>query len=289
MTNERRSLDMPAKSPAPRAQPRRSAYAAALLLASLALPARADMVVIASTAPDVAPGRIVQPGQPLRVPEGAQVTLLASTGATMIMVPPGGTVSDIPSVQGDGQVLTALAAVVAGGSGSTRMGAARAVGDAVCVPRPEADMVQEIARLGVEGCTASANAVLDELRQRRVPASLHLTSATGRKATGKAGQPLRLEVTTSIPAHVACWRQTPDGSVAEVPVEAAPGKPLSSSRPYALRLALEQTGRTLVACAASSRQGASMDAAIALANLQARIGRDDGLLAVDQISVQIQP
>jgi len=288
MNNERRSLDMPAKSPAPRAQPRRLAYAAAILLASLAAPVEADMVVIASTAPDVAPGRIVQPGQPLRVPEGAQVTLLASTGATMIMVPPGGTVSDIPSVQGDGQVLSALAAVVAGGTGSTRMGAARAVSDAVCVPRPEADMVQEIARLGIEGCDASAQAVLNELRQRRVPASLHLTSESGRKAVARAGQPLRLEVTTSIEAYVACWRRTPDGNVAEVPIEAAPGKPLPSSEPYALRLSLDQPGRTLVACAAG-RQDSDVDAAVALANLQARPERGDGFLAVDQISVQIQP
>jgi hypothetical protein len=270
------------------------AYALAALLASLAAfpaPAEADMVVIASTAPEVLLGRIVQPGQPLRLPEGSQVTLLASTGATMIMVPPGGTVSDIPSVKGDSEVLTTLAAIVAGGEGSARLGAARALSDTVCTPRPEVDTVREIARLGLEGCAKAAGDLLDDLRRRRVPASLYLTSERGRQATAKPGEALRLEVSTSLAAFVACWHQQSDGSVLPLAVEgAAAGRPLPSSRPHSLRLTVEGEGRTLVACTAATR---AIDGAVAgdvtLADLQARAGGSDGFLAADQIAVQISP
>jgi hypothetical protein len=236
-------------------------------------------------------GRIVQPGQPLRLPDGSQVTLLASTGATMIMVPPGGTVSDIPSVQGDNDVLTVLAAVVAGGEGSTRLGAARAIGDAACAPRPEDDPVQEIARLGLEGCPKAASELLEELRRRRVPASLHLTSERGRKSTAKPGEALRLEVTTSLAAFVTCWRQQPDGSVLPLAVEGATaGRPLPSSQPHALRLVVADAGRQLVSCIASDN---AIDDAVPtgaiLADLQARAGRGAGFLAADQMTVQISP
>lgn len=288
MTHQRRSLDMASTSPASAPERRRAppvrAYALAAMLASLAGPAAADMVVIASTAPEILPGRIVQPGQPLRLPEGTQVTLLASTGATMIMVPPGGAISDIPSVKGDGEMLTVLAAVVAGGQGSTRLGAARAISDEVCTPRAGADVVQEIARLGVEGCDAAAAGQLDELRRRRVPASLYLTSERGRSAAAHAGQPLALEVTVSLPAHVTCWRKGPDGTVAPLAIEGAPPKqPLPSSRPFAVSLTADQAGRNLVACAATDSPPSGP---LALAATQAR---GPEIQAADQITVQVSP
>lgn len=293
MTHERRSLDMAVTSPTPDPErgpipqvPRRrarlaGAYALAGLLASLAGPAAADMVVIASTAPEILPGRIVQPGQPLRLPEGTQVTLLASTGATMIMVPPGGAVSDIPSVQGDGEMLTVLAAVVAGGEGSTRLGAARAIGDDICTARPGAEPAHEIARLGMEGCDKAAAELLDDLRRRRVPASLYLASQRGRTATTRVGQPLRLEVTASVDAHVTCWSKTPDGAVQALPL--AGSNPLSSSTASALAFTPDRPGRSLVACAATDDRPADP---LTLASAQAR-GRD--VLATDQIAVEVQP
>ncbi len=289
MTQERRALDMVSTSPASirerlRRAPQVRAYALAAMLASLAGPAAADMVVISSTAPDILPGRIVQPGQPLQLPEGTQVTLLASTGATMIMVPPGGAVSDIPSVKGDGEVLTVLAAVVAGGQGSTRLGAARAIGDEICAPRPGADPVQEIARLGLEGCDAAAAGQLDELRRRRVPASLYLTSERGRAAAIRAGQPLALEVTMSVPAHVTCWRKGPDGTVAALAIEGAPSQgPLPGNRPFAVSATADKAGRNLVACAATDT---AAPGALTLAAAQAH---GPEILAADQITVQVSP
>ncbi len=289
MSNERRSLDMAVTSPAPHPEPRRRAwlaraYALAALLASLAGPAAADMVVIASTAPEILPGRIVQPGQPLRLPEGTQVTLLASTGATMIMVPPGGAVSDIPSVQSDSDMLTVLAAVVAGSQGSARMGAARAIGDEICLPRPGGETAREIARLGLEGCDKAAAEQLAELRRRRVPPSLYLTSERGRAATVRAGEPLRLEVTVSVEAHVACWSKGPDGRAEPLAIEqAGPAARLPSSRPFALALRPGAAGRTLVACAATDGLPTP---SLSLAAVQARSAK---VLATDQITVQATP
>ncbi|HMR31405.1 MAG TPA: hypothetical protein PKA09_10635 [Geminicoccus sp.] len=288
MTQERRALDMASTSPASAPERRRRApparaYALAAMLASLAGPAAADMVVIASTASEILPGRIVQPGQPLLLPEGTQVTLLASTGATMIMVPPGGAVSDIPSVKGDGEVLTVLAAVVAGGQGSTRLGAARAIGDEICAARTAADPVQEIARLGLEGCDAAAAQQLDELRRRRVPASIYLTSERGRAAAVRAGQPLGLEVTVSLPAHVTCWHKAPDGTVSPLAIAGESKQPLPSSRPFAVSLTAGQAGRNLVACAATDRPPTGT---LTLAAVQTP---GPEVLATDQITVQVSP
>ncbi len=65
------------------------AFVIAAFLALAALPAEAaNLVVVASTAPGLAPGQIIHSDDPLEVPNGARVTLVSETGKTLIVPGP---------------------------------------------------------------------------------------------------------------------------------------------------------------------------------------------------------
>ena len=72
-------------------------------LAAMALPASAaDLVVVASSAPDLAPGTVVKSEAVLKVPAGASVTLISGTGKTVTLKgphsgPPGGAAAAMPA------------------------------------------------------------------------------------------------------------------------------------------------------------------------------------------------
>jgi hypothetical protein len=64
-------------------------FSAAVALSALALPAAAaDLVVVASTAPGVAPGSIVKSDAVLNIPAGAAVTLISAAGKTVTLKGP---------------------------------------------------------------------------------------------------------------------------------------------------------------------------------------------------------
>lgn len=65
------------------------AFVIAAFMAVAALPAgAANLVVVASSAPGLAPGQIVHSGDPLEVPNGARVTLISETGNTVTLTGP---------------------------------------------------------------------------------------------------------------------------------------------------------------------------------------------------------
>jgi hypothetical protein len=149
------------------------ASAAALRMAALTLAlvlgagaARADMVVIRSTAPDVAAGQVVAAGAHLTVPRGASVTLLAADGGMQTVEAPGGVVGGRPPAPAEAGVLGTLAALLDTSAGETRLGAARGLGQPHCAT-PEGMLdPAAIAALARRGCPDEARQALLGLTRR---------------------------------------------------------------------------------------------------------------------------
>ena len=101
----------------------------ALFMALAALPAgAANLVVVASTAPGLAPGQIVHSGDPLEVPNGARVTLISETGNTVTVPGPHSGPAEIAAGPGgsDG-LLVSLSGLLSGpGRETASLGTMRA-------------------------------------------------------------------------------------------------------------------------------------------------------------------
>ncbi|HEX9701413.1 MAG TPA: hypothetical protein VGA19_01080 [Rhodospirillales bacterium] len=101
-----------------------------MALAAIALPASAaDLVVVASSAPDLAPGTVVKSEAVLKVPAGASVTLISGTGKTVTLKGPH---AGPPGVGGDGagspDLIASLSGLLAGsGKETAALGTMRAL------------------------------------------------------------------------------------------------------------------------------------------------------------------
>ncbi len=94
--------------------------------------ARAEMVVIASTAPEIDTGLIVVAGDRLTVPDGAMVTLVDRTGRSVTINGPFSDVADAPAEVGGNDVMVAVASLISAQDEYEEFGATRGVriGDA---------------------------------------------------------------------------------------------------------------------------------------------------------------
>lgn len=98
-------------------------------------------------------------------------------------------------------------------------------------------------------------------------------------------------MTTSLDAFVTCWGQQPDGSVLPLALEGGrEGKRVPSSQPQALQLVAADAGRQQIGCIATENAvDAAVPAGAVLADLRSRAGQQAGLLAADQLTVQVTP
>lgn len=249
--------------------------AAAAVLATVAFAltgaagiARADMVVIATTAPTVAPGRVVAGGERLDLPPGAAVTLLAADGRSVTLTGPGGVVptDDAPpsSAAGGGGLLNALAALLGGGDASegTAIAAVRNVQGCPTAGRSEVERIAELAR---RGCVDEARAQLSALVARTAPAGLYLTTDPDGASTYRIGDRLGLRLQTNFDAYVYCYYGQADGRVIPIfPDGEAGGGRVAGNRAYRLPDELRIThpsGTETVTCFATDRDvGAELPA-----------------------------
>lgn len=239
--------------------------ASALLAAFAALPlgaavARAEAVVIATTAPGVAVGGIVADDSPLTVPAGAEVTLLGADGVARTVKGPGRLAAAAPAGGADPGVLDTLSSLVAEPREVERFGAVRGG-----CPRPAGNPARAIADLAENGCAEAALARLEELRREAVPPALSLTSAGGDRPY-RLGEPIRLRLQASFDAHLYCYHYAADGTATQIfPFEPSKGTALRANRPLDLPnaatrfrlVAAEPVGTDRLGCFATERDVAA--------------------------------
>lgn len=126
-------------------------------LAAIALPASAaDLVVVASSAPGLAPGTVVKSDAALKIPGGASVTLISGTGRTVTLKGPH---AGPPVTGGDGagspDLIASLSGLLAGsGKETAALGTMRALAP----PAPPTDpWVIDVGESG-DHCVAAAGA-----------------------------------------------------------------------------------------------------------------------------------
>lgn len=128
-----------------------------VVLAAIALPASAaDLVVVASSAPGVAPGSVVKSDAVLKIPAGASVTLISGTGKTVTLKGPH---AGPPGAGGDGAGSPDLIASLSGLlKGSERETGALGTMRALAPPAPPTDpWVIDVGQSG-DHCVAAAGA-----------------------------------------------------------------------------------------------------------------------------------
>ncbi|MBI3113091.1 MAG: hypothetical protein HYZ04_01085, partial [Rhodospirillales bacterium] len=128
-----------------------------VVLAAIALPASAaDLVVVASSAPGVAPGSVVKSDAVLKIPAGASVTLISGTGKTVTLKGPH---SGPPGAGGDGAGSPDLIASLSGLlTGSERETGALGTMRALAPTAPPTDpWVIDVGQSG-DHCVAAAGA-----------------------------------------------------------------------------------------------------------------------------------
>jgi len=126
-----------------------------VVLAAIALPASAaDLVVVASSAPGVAPGSVVKSDTVLKIPVGASVTLISGTGKTVTLKGPH---SGPPGAGGGGTGSPDLIASLSGLlKGSERETGALGTMRALAPPAPPTDPWVIDVGLSGDHCVAAA-------------------------------------------------------------------------------------------------------------------------------------
>ena len=124
----------------------------AALFAALSFQAKAaELVVIASTAPGIAAGAMIEAGAKVTVPKGASVTLVSQSGKAVTLSGPFSGVPDVGGgggAKGGGDLVKSLAGLVSGGGKSSEsLGAMRAAPGSLAA-RPDDPWVINVGRPG---------------------------------------------------------------------------------------------------------------------------------------------
>lgn len=98
----------------------RVALAATTIAVMASFAFAAEMVVVASTAPEIEPGRVVETGTHFEVPAGATITLISQSGKPLILKGPFAGVPDRDEgAKGDANVISSLAKLFSGPGAET--------------------------------------------------------------------------------------------------------------------------------------------------------------------------
>jgi len=112
----------------------------------------AQLVVVASTAPAIKPGQIVDGAKKLEIPAGASVTLVSQAGKSMKLAGPYSGVPGSGSGGGDGKTIGSISKLFSGsGTESGTLGAMRSAGGGV----PGDPRLVDISRSGTHCYTAN--------------------------------------------------------------------------------------------------------------------------------------
>ncbi|MCB2054349.1 MAG: DUF4384 domain-containing protein [Geminicoccaceae bacterium] len=207
-----------------------------MLLVSAATAARADMVVIATTAPEVTLGERVPDGTRLEVPDGAQVTLISADGSTLTVEAPGGVVGGASSSGGQRSIIDALQRVIQQEENVGGVGATRSASPAACAG------VDDVLTLLKKGCEREAAARLKELAGTLSP-SLYLgAQRPGSRPAFRLGEPIDITVQTNFDAYVYCFHEGSDGSTTRLVPLAGTAPRMEANKPAKLAGDLGQFG-----------------------------------------------
>jgi len=175
------------------------------------------MIVLSSTAPDIAANREVEAGSRLDIPAGAAVTLLDIDGNRLEMTAPGGVVpgepateTNFPSSLNLVQALYRIFAPVTYAKLlSTRSLPCRA--EQRCVA-----MIAGITALMDDHCCQQA-ARLWQTLQAEIPKRLYIGTSRGAGRVGyRVGEELRLEAQANFDGYLYCFHQAGDGMTTRI-------------------------------------------------------------------------
>lgn len=197
------------------------AAAAVLLIGGAA--AAGEMVVIATTAPGIEEGRVVQTGERLALPPGATVTLLAADGETVTLQGEDAVVPASGGARPGSSLLDALRRLIGGDDGLI-IGGTRS-GSAACAVDDKLSAAERIGALVQQGCLDEARAALDALRRREVTPALWLSTDAGPQPTYRVGDMMTLLIQANFDASLYCYYGQSDGTLVPIfPAAASDGR-----------------------------------------------------------------
>lgn len=179
--------------------------------------AEADMVVIATTAPNIDLSMVVEPGAKLDLPEGAQVTLLSIDGSMQTIVGPGGMagVDAAAGEEGDGRMVDALSQIVRQTRNNHGLGAIRGDGG-------RCDGIHDLAQLLDLGCRRDAAIRIGELAEQVPPALFIGTQKPGSEPVFTLGETIDITLQSNFDGYVYCFHEGSDGTTTRlVPLSGA--------------------------------------------------------------------
>ena len=203
-----------------------------LVVAALAVGnvAHAGMVVIATTAPDIALSDEFEPGDALNLPEGAEVTLLSVDGTVQTVRGPGGVAGiDRASTRDDG-VIEVLRQIIRQKENVGGIGAIRGSGG-------RCDGVEDLLEMLRRGCEREAALRIEELAAELRPSLFMGAQKPGRKPVFALGETIDITLQSNFDGYVYCFHEGSDGTTTRlVPLA---GEPPSVSANRAVSLAGE--------------------------------------------------
>ena len=191
--------------------------------------AQAEMVVIATTAPTIQVGTILNYGSELALPPGSAVTLLAADGTSRTVDAPGGVLTaQAQQSDNSSRVIEALSGLVVQKENGSRLGAIRSVDSADC---PASASGEALATLTEAGCFQAATEALGQITDALEP-SLYVGTARNGEQNYKFGEEITLEVQSNFEAYVYCFHEGSDGLTTRIlPLTDRPTPFVSANRP----------------------------------------------------------
>lgn len=187
----------------------------ATVLASSVQMARADMIVVASTAPGIEVNTLLPAGTSIRIPDGASVTLIDVHQQTIEIVAPGGIVPGDPgqptaeSEAGSfiGMLKRFFTPEAAPKLGATRGGKPKSSQSADCHT-----LANDIKILLEKGCDERALDLWQSM-QSKASSSLYLGTSKGSgQVSYRFGETIQLEAKANFDAYLYCFHQASDGT-----------------------------------------------------------------------------
>ncbi|MEZ5826637.1 MAG: DUF4384 domain-containing protein [Geminicoccaceae bacterium] len=201
-----------------------------LVLASVSLSIRAaeaGMVVIATTAPDVALGDEFEPGTAMNLPEGAEVTLISVDGTVQTVRGPGGMAGVDRAADEGGSMIEALKQIIRKKENVGGIGAIRGSGN-------KCDGVDDLLALLQRGCEREAALRIEALAADLRPSLFMGAQKPGVKPVFGLGETIDITLQSNFDGYVFCFHEGSDGTTTRLVPLAGEPPSVKANKPASL-------------------------------------------------------